>query len=420
MQTLGANKRGNTATYIAMCLLVSAASSLFNPVLSLFFNTKLNFSPLQISIFFILLPIATIVIVQTVAKFSDMGLQRPSIICISAIFGILSSIVLYSYPSYIVLCTIGLICLGSYPVSFPQIFASAREYSVKYMGGSIMFATFLRSLASLSWVVGPPMAYALAIGVNFETLFIVTAAMFALVCIVSFFFLPNVLDKSITNKDNHIQWWKNRSVMMLCFSNAFLFTAFSAYITTMPLYVSQELHMSESLPGYILGLAAFIEIPLMFLAARMSKAIGLKPVVIIGAIGMPVFLIAFLYSSTAGQMLASTFFAALFIAFVASMGMVFFQELLPSIPGQATSLYINSSTAGQIAGGGLISLAESGSYVIIYQVGLVISAIGVIFLFFVKKPPRVKQQNTKGYNKGSYNQPIQRAIINKIIALCAL
>ena len=99
----------------------------------------------------------------------------------------------------------------------------------------------------------------------------------------------------------------------------------------------------------------------MFLAARMSKAIGLKPVVIIGAIGMPVFLIAFLYSSTAGQMLASTFFAALFIAFVASMGMVFFQELLPSIPGQATSLYINSSTAGQIAGGGLISLAESGS-----------------------------------------------------------
>ena len=144
------------------------------------------------------------------------------------------------------------------------------------------------------------------------------------------------------------------------------------------------------MPGYILGLAAFIEIPLMFLAARMSKAIGLKPVVIIGAIGMPVFLIAFLYSSTAGQMLASTFFAALFIAFVASMGMVFFQELLPSIPGQATSLYINSSTAGQIAGGGLISLAEGGSYVIIYQVGLVISAIGVIFLFFVKKPPRVK------------------------------
>lgn len=390
MQTFGADKRGNTATYIAMCLLVSAASSLFNPVLSLFFNTKLHFSPLQISIFFILLPIATIIIVQTVAKFSDMGLQRPAIICISSIFGIASSIMLYMHPSYIVLCTIGLLFLGSYPVSFPQIFASAREYSIRYMGGSIMFATFLRSLASLSWVVGPPLSYAIAIGHSFDMLFIVTALTFLVVCTTSFFFLPNVLDKSITNKDNHIQWWKNRSVMMLFLAIAFLFTAFSSYITTMPLYLTQELQMEEGLPGYMLGLAAFIEIPLMFLAARLSKAFGLKSVVIVGALAMPAFLVAFMYSTTFNQLLASTFFAALYIAFVASMGMVFFQELLPSIPGQATSLYINASTAGQIAGGGLISLAESGSYVIIYQVGTAISMIGVFLLFFVTKPPRVQ------------------------------
>ena len=177
---------------------------------------------------------------------------------------------------------------------------------------------------------------------------------------------------------------------MLFLAIAFLFTAFSSYITTMPLYLTQELQMEEGLPGYMLGLAAFIEIPLMFLAARLSKAFGLKSVVIVGALAMPAFLIAFMYSTTFNQLLASTFFAALYIAFVASMGMVFFQELLPSIPGQATSLYINASTAGQIAGGGLISLAESGSYVIIYQVGTAISMIGVFLLFFVTKPPRVQ------------------------------
>lgn len=147
--------------------------------------------------------------------------------------------------------------------------------------------------------------------------------------------------------------------------------------------------MAEELPGYMLGLAAFIEIPLMFLAARLSKAFGLKLIVIIGAIAMPVFLAVFLMSTTRNQLLASSFFAALYIAFVASMGMVFFQELLPSIPGQATSLYINASTAGQIAGGGLIAMAESGSYVIIYQTSLIISALGVLILFFVRRPPRV-------------------------------
>ena len=389
MQTLGAKKKGSITTYIAMCLLIAASSSLFNPVLSYYLNTELGLSPLHISAFFIMLPIATIIVVQTVARFSDMGLQRPAIICIASTFGIASSFILLMRPSFLVLCTIGLLCLASYPVSFPQIFASAREYAVKYVHGSIMFTTFLRSLASLSWVIGPPMAYAIALGVSFNMLFITTAVMFCLVGVTSFFFLPNVMEKSKANTDAHIKWWTNRSVMLLCISIACLFTAFSSYITTMPLLVTQELKLATELPGYMLGLAAFLEIPLMFLAARLAKSIGLKAVVIIGAVSLCIFLVLLYHAKTFEHMLFIQFFSALFIAFVASMGMVFFQELLPSIPGQATSLYINSSTAGQIIGGALISLASGGSYLIIYVVGGAVAIVGSLLLFLVSKPPKV-------------------------------
>ena len=127
MQTLGASRTGSIPTYVIICLLITISSSLFNPVLSFYLNTELGFDPLQISLFFVLLPVATILIVQTVARFSDMGLQRPSIICIASLFGVAASVLLFLRPSYWVLCTVGLICLGSYPVSFPQIFASARE-----------------------------------------------------------------------------------------------------------------------------------------------------------------------------------------------------------------------------------------------------------------------------------------------------
>ena len=383
MQTLGAKKKGSITTYIAMCLLIAASSSLFNPVLSYYLNTELGLSPLHISAFFIMLPIATIIVVQTVARFSDMGLQRPAIICIASTFGIASSFILLMRPSFLVLCTIGLLCLASYPVSFPQIFASAREY------GSIMFTTFLRSLASLSWVIGPPMAYAIALGVSFNMLFITTAVMFCLVGVTSFFFLPNVMEKSKASTDAHIKWWTNRSVMLLCISIACLFTAFSSYITTMPLLVTQELKLATELPGYMLGLAAFLEIPLMFLAARLAKSIGLKAVVIIGAVSLCIFLVLLYHAKTFEHMLFIQFFSALFIAFVASMGMVFFQELLPTIPGQSTSLFINSSTAGQIAGGAMISLAAGGTYLLIYEVGLGIAVVGTILLFFVSKPPKI-------------------------------
>ena len=362
MQTLGASRTGSIPTYVIICLLITISSSLFNPVLSFYLNTELGFDPLQISLFFVLLPVATILIVQTVARFSDMGLQRPSIICIASLFGVAASVLLFLRPSYWVLCTVGLICLGSYPVSFPQIFASAREYALKNIKkGSLMFTTFLRSLASLSWVIGPPISYGIALGGSFDLLFMVTMGSFSLCCLACFFFLPNVLDKSIADKSRHIAWWKNGSVMMLFVGIACMFTAFSSYITSMPLYVTQELKLTENTPGFMLSLAAFLEIPLMFLAARLSKGIGLKTVVVIGAISLVVFLALLHFAHTEKQMLAIQFFSALYIAFVASMGMVFFQELLPTIPGQATSLYINASTSGQIAGGALISLASSGS-----------------------------------------------------------
>lgn len=447
LQTYGANKRGNVATYVVVCVLIATSGSLFAPVMSYYLNTELGFDPIHISIVFALLPLATIAIVQTIARFSDMGLQRPMIICIASLFGIASSMVLYSRPDFVTMCTIGLICLGTQPVAFPQIFASAREFAIKHVKqGSLMFTTFLRSLTSLSWVVGPPLAFAIALGGSFNLLFTVTAVIFFLCFLASYFFLPNVFDAnqgegspesadgkvnaaanadskasaeasadssaetsaaaSAAGAENHapdaeqvnqaakaarlagakVAWWKDGSVMMLFAGTGLIFTAFSSYISSMPLYVTQELELSNSLPGYIMGLAAFLEIPLMFLGAKLSKIIGLKTVVLIGAISLFVFLVLLHWTTTPAQLLAVQIFPALFIAFLGSIGMVLFQEMLPTIPGQSTSLFINASTAGQIAGGGMISLAESGSYMTIYNGGMGIAVVGVILIALVKKP----------------------------------
>lgn len=388
MQTLGAKKHGSTTIYVAMCLLIALAGSLFSPVLSLFLNTELGLDPIKISVFFILLPIATVVIVQTVAFFSDKGLQRPAIICISGLFGIASAFVLFIRPSFILLCTLGLFCLAVNSVAFSQIFASAREYSVKYLNGSIMFSTVLRALASLSWSFGPPIAYGLAIGFSFDILFMVSAVMFAVYTIACFFFLPDVAEHKQEHQVVHVAWWKNSSVMLLFVSCVFSFTAFSSYIIVMPLYVTQELKLSTSLPGYMMGLAAFLEIPIMLLAAKIARRIGLKTILLIGSVSQVIFLIimGFWDLNSPTQLLIAQILPASFIGFICSMGMVYFQELLPEIPGQATSLFMNAFAVGQIAGGGFISLASTGSYQIVFIVGSAMSVVGTLLLFIVKKP----------------------------------
>ena len=46
------------------------------------------------------------------------------------------------------------------------------------------------------------------------------------------------------------------------------------YIIDMPLYVSSVLHLYESLPGHLMGLAAGIEIPVMLIAGFLVPTIG--------------------------------------------------------------------------------------------------------------------------------------------------
>lgn len=71
------------------------------------------------------------------------------------------------------------------------------------------------------------------------------------------------------------------------------------------------------------------------------------------------------------------------------MGMVFFQELLPKIPGQATSLFINAGTLGQVIGGAMISLADNASFILVFQSGMYFSLFSLVLLIFVRKPQQI-------------------------------
>lgn len=78
--------------------------------------------------------------------------------------------------------------------------------------------------------------------------------------------------------------------MCLFIATTLLCTAFSSYIVSMPLYIIKELNFDKTLPGFMLGLAAFLEIPLMFIAARFARRIGLKFLMLLGAFCLVLYL----------------------------------------------------------------------------------------------------------------------------------
>ncbi len=72
------------------------------------------------------------------------------------------------------------------------MFALAREHADRTGRETVMFSTFLRAQISLARVIGPPLAYELAMGFSFKVMYL-TAAIAFVVCglIVWLFFAIN-------------------------------------------------------------------------------------------------------------------------------------------------------------------------------------------------------------------------------------
>ena len=52
------------------------------------------------------------------------------------------------------------------------MFALAREHADRTGRETVMFSTFLRAQISLAWVIGPPLAYELAMGFSFKVMYL--------------------------------------------------------------------------------------------------------------------------------------------------------------------------------------------------------------------------------------------------------
>ena len=375
--------------YIIMALLIPTAASVVSPIMALYLTDKLHLSTSLISLYYVILPIFIVVTTQIAGKISDMGFNRSRIIAISASFGVIANAFFFYIPSVWLLFLVVVPCFSLAQVGYSQIFASAREYGIKHLKSSINFTTTLRALASLSWVMGPPVAYFLVVNISYESLFVSCGVLYFIAALMSYL-MPKVEKEKHSSESQKGEILHNKSVIFLFISVMVMFTSFTGYASTIPLYITHELKLPEELPGYVYSLAAFLEIPIMFLAARLSKRIGLKKIMVAGGITLFIFMVMLPLTTRPLMFMLIAILPAFFIATVNAMGMVYFQELLPNIPGQATSLFLNACVSGQVVGGALIGIADNNHYSPIYMVDAVLAAIGLLFLIAVKKTKEIR------------------------------
>jgi len=361
-----------SSAFLIVAFLTGIAGALQTPTLSLFLTNEVHVRPAMVGFFFTGSAVIGILVSQFLAGRSDRKGDRKSLIVFCCLLGVFACLLFAWNRNYFILLFVGVFLSSFGSTANPQMFALAREHADRTGREAVMFSSILRAQVSLAWVIGPPLAYALAMGWGFTVMYLCAAVAFVVCGAMVWFFLPSMRKEPRLATGTLEAPRRNRRDALLLFSVCTLMWGTnSLYIINMPLFIIDELHLPEKLAGIMMGAAAGLEIPTMLIAGYYAKRFGKRFLMRIAAVSGLLSYIRMLTVDTPALLLALQLLNAVYIGILAGIGMLYFQDLMPGQAGAATTLYTNTTRVGWIIAGSLAGVvAEIWNYHTVFWIAL--------------------------------------------------
>ncbi|EKH2408046.1 sugar efflux transporter SetB [Escherichia coli] len=347
-----------STAFLIVAFLTGIAGALQTPTLSIFLTDEVHARPAMVGFFFTGSAVIGILVSQFLAGRSDKRGDRKSLIVFCCLLGVLACTLFAWNRNYFVLLFVGVFLSSFGSTANPQMFALAREHADKTGREAVMFSSFLRAQVSLAWVIGPPLAYALAMGFSFTVMYLSAAVAFIVCGVMVWLFLPS-MQKELPLATGTIEAPRRnrRDTLLLFVICTLMWGSNSLYIINMPLFIINELHLPEKLAGVMMGTAAGLEIPTMLIAGYFAKRLGKRFLMRVAAVGGVCFYAGMLMAHSPVILLGLQLLNAIFIGILGGIGMLYFQDLMPGQAGSATTLYTNTSRVGWIIAGSVAGIA---------------------------------------------------------------
>ncbi|MEY0988616.1 sugar efflux transporter SetA [Escherichia coli] len=385
IMTMARSMNGVYAAFMLVAFMMGVAGALQAPTLSLFLSREVGAQPFWIGLFYTVNAIAGIGVSLWLAKRSDSQGDRRKLIIFCCLMAIGNALLFAFNRHYLTLITCGVLLASLANTAMPQLFALAREYADNSAREVVMFSSVMRAQLSLAWVIGPPLAFMLALNYGFTVMFSIAAGIFTLSLVLIAFMLPSVARVELPS-ENALSMqggWQDSNVRMLFVASTLMWTCNTMYIIDMPLWISSELGLPDKLAGFLMGTAAGLEIPAMILAGYYVKRYGKRRMMVIAVATGVLFYTGLILFHSRLALMTLQLFNAVFIGIVAGIGMLWFQDLMPGRAGAATTLFTNSISTGVILAGVIQgAIAQSWGHFAVYWV---IAVISVIALFLTAK-----------------------------------
>ncbi|HCP8536002.1 TPA: sugar efflux transporter SetA [Escherichia coli] len=385
IMTMARRMNGVYAAFMLVAFMMGVAGALQAPTLSLFLSREVGAQPFWIGLFYTVNAIAGIGVSLWLAKRSDSQGDRRKLIIFCCLMAIGNALLFAFNRHYLTLITCGVLLASLANTAMPQLFALAREYADNSAREVVMFSSVMRAQLSLAWVIGPPLAFMLALNYGFKVMFSIAAGIFTLSLVLIAFMLPSVARVELPS-ENALSMqggWQDSNVRMLFVASTLMWTCNTMYIIDMPLWISSELGLPDKLAGFLMGTAAGLEIPAMILAGYYVKRYGKRRMMVIAVAAGVLFYTGLIFFHSRMALMTLQLFNAVFIGIVAGIGMLWFQDLMPGRAGAATTLFTNSISTGIILAGVIQgAIAQSWGHFAVYWV---IAVISVVALFLTAK-----------------------------------
>ncbi|HDS1988940.1 TPA: sugar efflux transporter SetA [Escherichia coli Bal225] len=385
IMTMARRMNGVYAAFMLVAFMMGVAGALQAPTLSLFLSREVGAQPFWIGLFYTVNAIAGIGVSLWLAKRSDSQGDRRKLIIFCCLMAIGNALLFAFNRHYLTLITCGVLLASLANTAMPQLFALAREYADNSAREVVMFSSVMRAQLSLAWVIGPPLAFMLALNYGFTVMFSIAAGIFTLSLVLIAFMLPSVARVELPS-ENALSMqggWQDSNVRMLFVASTLMWTCNTMYIIDMPLWISSELGLPDKLAGFLMGTAAGLEMPAMILAGYYVKRYGKRRMMVIAVAAGVLFYTGLIFFNSRMALMTLQLFNAVFIGIVAGIGMLWFQDLMPGRAGAATTLFTNSISTGVILAGVIQgAIAQSWGHFAVYWV---IAVISVVALFLTAK-----------------------------------
>jgi SET family sugar efflux transporter-like MFS transporter len=365
--------------------LVGLVTAFVSPFLPLFVSRDLHAGPGLVSLFLFGMPLAAVAVATVVGRISDRPATRRRLLILGAVAGVLGFALFAVIRAYWASLAVALTLVALSASMLPQSFAFSRAMLDRVSPARAAAGiSSLRSLLSLSWVAGPPLAAYLIETVDFRGLYLVAAGMYLAILPVVFRFrdadgarsgpAPGDPPPVAPAGPSRGQLLRTRAAFVLWQCSG------SLGVMSMPLFVSVDLRGDVGDAGLILGLCAAVEIPLMLLFGALAVRRPLRRLVLVGAgLGVAYYLAMSLTRSVWHVALAQLLNAA-FIASVTGLGISYFQGLMPTRLGRATTMFTNSNRISAMLAGLAFGFVQVAGYRASYIIGAGLCVAGLALL----------------------------------------